>query len=48
MARLSHQLRELVTYQPPSHYWPLQGLETAIFLALALALVAATVWLVRR
>jgi len=48
MTRLSHQLRELVTYQPPSHYWPLQGLETAIFLALALALVAATVWLVRR
>ena len=28
-----------VTYQPPSRYWPLQGAETGIYLALSLALI---------
>jgi len=42
--RLSHHLQQLVTYQPPSHYWPLQALETAIFLAAALALIGVTIW----
>jgi hypothetical protein len=42
--RLAHHLQQLVTYQPPSHYWPLQALETGIFLAAALALIGATVW----
>lgn len=42
--RLSHHLVQLVTYQPPSHYWPLQVLETGIFLAVAAALIGATVW----
>lgn len=42
--RLSHQIQQLVTYQPPSHYWPLQALETAIFLAAAAALVAVAIW----
>jgi len=41
---LSHHLQQLVTYQPESHYWPLQALETATFLATALALTAATIW----
>ncbi|HUB74853.1 MAG TPA: hypothetical protein VL979_12570 [Solirubrobacteraceae bacterium] len=41
---LSHHLQLLVAYQPPSHYWPLQALETAIFLAAALALVGAAAW----
>jgi hypothetical protein len=45
---LSQQLRLLVAYQPSSHYWPLQGLETGIFLAAALALVGATVWLIEQ
>jgi hypothetical protein len=45
---LSHQVQQLVTYQPPSHYWPLQALETAIFLAAALALIGATVWRIGR
>jgi len=44
---LSHHLQLLVAYQPPSHYWPLQALETAIFLAAALALVGVTAWRVR-
>ena len=28
-------LRDLITYQPASRFWPLQGDETAIFLGLA-------------
>ena len=45
---LSHHLQLLVTYQPPSHYWALQALEAAIFLAAAFALIGATVWRVGR
>jgi ABC-type transport system involved in multi-copper enzyme maturation permease subunit len=41
---LSHHVQLLVAYQPPSHYWPLQALESGIFLAAAFALIAATVW----
>jgi hypothetical protein len=48
MSSLSHQLHLLVTYQPTSHYWPLQALETGIFLAAALVLIGATVWRVGR
>jgi ABC-type transport system involved in multi-copper enzyme maturation permease subunit len=32
-------LRSLITYQPASRFWALQGFETAIFLAIAVALV---------
>jgi hypothetical protein len=41
-------LRQLVTYQPASRYWTLQWTETAIFLALALALAGFCYWWVRR
>ncbi len=41
---LSHHLQLLVSYQPPSRYWPLQALETGIFLAAAFALIGATIW----
>jgi hypothetical protein len=34
----SHGIREAVSYQPASRYWPFQWTETAIYLALALAL----------
>ena len=44
----SFHLREVLTYQPTSHYWPLQWSEAAIFTALAVALGAACVWWVRR
>ena len=33
-----HGIREAITYQPASRYWPFQWTETAIYLALALAL----------
>jgi hypothetical protein len=44
----SFHLREVVTYQPTSHYWPLQWSEAGIFLAVAAALGGACVWWVRR
>jgi hypothetical protein len=31
-------VKAAVTYQPGSRYWPLQGIETGIFLALAVSL----------
>ncbi len=34
----SHGIREAITYQPASRYWRFQRTETAIYLALALAL----------
>ena len=39
-----HGIREAVSYQPASHYWPLQLIETGIFLALALALAGFCCW----
>lgn len=37
-------LRQLLSYQPASRYWAFQGYETALFLALALALAGFCVW----
>jgi hypothetical protein len=36
-----------VTWQPDSRFWAFQGIETVIFLALALLLLALTIWWVR-
>jgi hypothetical protein len=40
----SRGIREAVTYQPAGRYWPLQGIETGIFLVLALALAGFCFW----
>jgi hypothetical protein len=40
----SHGIREAITYQPASRYWPLQLIETGIFLTLALALAWFCFW----
>jgi hypothetical protein len=37
-------IREAITYDPASRYWPLQWIETGIFLALALALAGLCFW----
>lgn len=42
--QLATHLQERITYQPLSHYWLLQGLVTAIFMASAAALIGLTVW----
>jgi ABC-2 family transporter protein len=44
----SRGIREAITYQPASRYWPLQWLETGIFLALALALAGCCFWRLAR
>ncbi|HEX9035320.1 MAG TPA: ABC transporter permease [Streptosporangiaceae bacterium] len=45
IARL--HLRQLVTYQPGSRFWAFQWYETAIFVALAVALAGFCVWWLR-
>lgn len=40
----SHGVRVAVTYQPTSRYWAIQGIETAIYLALAVALAWVCFW----
>ena len=41
-------IREVVTYQPLSRYWPLQWEETLIFTGLAIILAGVCFWQVRR
>jgi ABC-type transport system involved in multi-copper enzyme maturation permease subunit len=41
-------LHQVVTYQPASRFWAFQWTETAIFLALALALAGFCAWRIRR
>jgi len=43
----SHGIRVAVTYQPASRYWAFQWTETAIYLALAVALAGFCFWRVR-
>ncbi len=44
----SHGFREAITYEPASRYWPLQWIETGIFLVLALALAGFCFWRLSR
>lgn len=44
----AHGIRAFATYQPASRYWAFQGIETAIFVAMAAALIAVTFIVVRR
>jgi hypothetical protein len=43
----SKHLRQLVTYQPASRFWSLQGIETAIFVLIAVALAVFCAWRIR-
>ena len=43
----TQHLRRAITYQPASRYWALQWYETAIFLALAVALAGFCIWWIR-
>lgn len=42
----AHGYQNHITYLPASRFWPLQGIESGIFLVLALALALFTYWLV--
>ena len=41
-------VRTVDTFQPGSRYWLFQGIESAIFLLLAVGLIVLTMWLIRR
>jgi len=43
-----YDLHETLSYHPANHYWPLQWMETGIFLALSGALLGACFWWIRR
>ncbi len=45
---MQHGYTLWTTYQPASRFWPFQWIEGGWLLALAVLLIAATVWLVRR
>jgi hypothetical protein len=47
VAKVAAKYHEVVTYQPASRFWAFQGIETAIFLALAALLAALCFWWVR-
>jgi hypothetical protein len=44
----SLHLRQLITYQPANWFWPLQELETGIYVILAAGLAWLCAWQVRR
>jgi len=44
----SHGFHQLITYQPDGRFWAFQGLESAIFLALAAGAVGFAFWRVLR
>jgi hypothetical protein len=44
----NHGYHYLVRFQPASNYWPAQGIELAIYVVLAAALVGLTCWKVAR
>jgi hypothetical protein len=49
LARLDREgYRQLITYHPSNHYWPLQWREMSLYLAAALLLVGFCFWRVRR
>jgi hypothetical protein len=43
-----YNLHESVTYQPASHYWPLQWIESGFFLVLGGVLAGTCFWWIRR
>ncbi|HEY1387584.1 MAG TPA: ABC transporter permease subunit [Ktedonobacterales bacterium] len=44
----AHGLQQFVTFQPADRFWLFQGIEAAIFCALAAICVVVTFWLVKR
>jgi hypothetical protein len=47
-ALAARHLRQYVTYQPASRFWPLQWVETGVYLVLAAGFGSICVWQVRR
>jgi hypothetical protein len=47
VTKVAAKYHEVVTYQPASRFWAFQGIETAIFVVLALLLAGLCFWWVR-
>jgi hypothetical protein len=47
VAKVAAKYHEVVTYQPASRFWAFQGIETAVFVVLALLLAGLCFWWVR-
>jgi hypothetical protein len=47
LVKLGTKFHEVVTYQPASHFWDIQVLETALFVVLAALLAGLCFWWVR-
>ena len=43
-----HGIRLLADYQPPDRFWTFQLIEAGVFVALAVALVAGSLWWLQR
>jgi hypothetical protein len=48
VSKIGATYHEVVAYQPPGHYWPLQWIELGLYLAVALALAGLSFWWIRR
>ena len=44
----SHGWLSTIVWQPADRFWAFQGIESGVLVALAVALLALTIWLVRR
>ncbi len=44
----AHGWLSTIVWQPADRFWAFQGIESAVLIALAVALLALTIWLVRR
>lgn len=48
VAKVGVSFRDVVTYRPASHYWPLQWYELSIYVGAACVLGALSLWWIRR
>jgi len=48
IAKVGTSFHDVVTFQPGSHYWPLQWYELAVYLGAACVLGAVSLWWIRR
>jgi ABC-type transport system involved in multi-copper enzyme maturation permease subunit len=46
--RVAAKFHEVAVYQPPSHYWPLQWTELAIYLGVGVLLIGISLWATAR
>jgi hypothetical protein len=45
---VNHHMFQSFVYEPASRFWPLQGAEAGIFMALSVALLGLSLWWISR